>query len=55
MFRLGRWFLISIDSAIFKSATSLHIRSNEILKEVEVMTQSGCLRVTWSPRGVFLV
>ena len=36
VFRQGFWFLISTDSVIFRSATSLHIFSMEILNEVEL-------------------
>ena len=55
VFREGRWFLISMDSAIFRSATSLHALSIEILNEVDDMLLVGCNRVTWSPSGVLIV
>lgn len=55
VFKQGFWFLISTDSAIFRSATSLHTLSIEILKEVEVILIEGCACVMWSPSGVLVV
>ena len=45
MFIGGRWFLISMDSAIFI----------KMVNEVDDMLLLGCLSVTWSPKGVLLV
>ena len=42
-------------TAIFKSAMSLHTLSIEILNDFEDISQEECMRMMWSPRGVFLV
>ena len=55
VFSVGVASLIATDSAIFLSASSMHLRMILTASVVSVALSCGCLSAKWSPSGVSAV